>query len=61
MLEGPKILFRVALGIIFYFESELVKMQSLEQVMGLLKAKLALLVSSAPSNKLWKYSRGAHV
>ncbi|CDJ59425.1 TBC domain-containing protein, putative [Eimeria maxima] len=44
MLEGPKILFRVALGVIFYFESQLAKMHSLEQVMGSLKAKLALLV-----------------
>ncbi|CDJ38354.1 TBC domain-containing protein, putative [Eimeria tenella] len=44
MLEGPKILFRVALGIIFYFETQLAKMHSLEQVMGSLKAKLALLV-----------------
>lgn len=46
MLEGPKILFRVALGVIFFFESQLAKMQSLEQVMGSLKGKLALLVSN---------------
>lgn len=44
MLEGPKILFRVALGVIFFFESQLAKMQVLEQVMGSLKGKLALLV-----------------
>ena len=37
-------MFRVALGFIFYFESQLAKMQSLEQVMGSLKTKLSLLV-----------------
>ncbi|KAL8440942.1 hypothetical protein Emag_007590 [Eimeria magna] len=44
MLEGPKILFRVALGVIFCFEAQLVKMHLLEQVMGFLKSNLALLV-----------------
>ncbi|XP_026190619.1 uncharacterized protein LOC34623527 [Cyclospora cayetanensis] len=44
ILEGPKILFRVALGVIFFFEGQLAKMQSLEQVMGSLKGKLSLLV-----------------
>ncbi|KAL8271352.1 hypothetical protein Esti_004686 [Eimeria stiedai] len=44
MLEGPKILFRVALGVIFSFEAQLAKMHLLEQVMGFLKSNLALLV-----------------
>ncbi|KAL8427325.1 hypothetical protein Efla_002288 [Eimeria flavescens] len=44
MLEGPKILFRVALGVILWFESQLARMHLLEQVMGFLKSNLALMV-----------------